>query len=194
VIDYHFYWIILFIQENYGGKVRDEVCICGNIQVRICIRPISLVDEPFLWEMLYQALHVPEGAQPFPRDIVRNPDIRRYAERWGQPGDVGFVAVDHADQHGVGAAWIRMLADKNKGYGYIDDITPELSVAVITEQRGKGIGTQLLTRLLDRAQEQWSSVSLSVSSDNPAVRLYERMGFEVLRSNAGSLTMAKRFR
>jgi hypothetical protein len=42
------------------------------------ILPLTKVDEPFLWEMLYHALYVPEGNPPFPKDIVNNPDIAKY--------------------------------------------------------------------------------------------------------------------
>jgi len=28
-------------------------------------------DQPFLWEMLYHSLHVPEGSPPFPCEIIK---------------------------------------------------------------------------------------------------------------------------
>ena len=75
--------------------------------VMIEIRPLTLADEPFLWGMLYQALYVPEGHSPFPREIVQKPEISRYIQGWGKADDVGFVALD--DGKPVGAVWLRLM-------------------------------------------------------------------------------------
>ena len=61
------------------------------------IRRLTAEDEQFLWEMLYAALHVPEGQPPFSREVVNEPGIARYVLHWGKGGDTGFVAVDAAD-------------------------------------------------------------------------------------------------
>jgi ribosomal protein S18 acetylase RimI-like enzyme len=162
--------------------------------LNVPIRPLTPADEPFLWEMLYQALFVPPGEEPFPRDILSQPEISRYARDWGQPHDLGFVAT--ADDRAVGAAWLRLLIGENKGFAYVDDHTPELSIAVSPEYRGQGIGRQLLERLLDaaRARGRYSAVCLSVDARNPAARLYRRLGFKVVKTSGRSLTMVKDLR
>jgi L-amino acid N-acyltransferase YncA len=86
------------------------------------------------------------------------------------------------------------MTKDNAGYGYVDDDTPELSIAVLPQHRGRGIGTQLLTDLLREAQTRYKAVSLSVSADNPAPEMYERAGFEVVTKEAASLTMIKELR
>ena len=83
------------------------------------------------------------------------------------------------------------MTKDNAGYGYVDDDTPELSIAVLPQHRGRGIGTQLLTDLLREAEKRYKAVSLSVSSDNPALRMYERAGFKVVTKEEASLTMIK---
>ena len=155
----------------------------------VTIRSLTAADEPFLWEMLYQALYIPEGADPFPRDIVRLPEISRYAEGWGRFDDLGFVGV--IDETCAGATWTRLLKGANKGYGYVDETTPELTIAVAAAFRGRGIGTKLLSRLLAEAKNSYRAVSLSVSADNPALRLYQRFGFEIVATRGDSLTMIK---
>jgi ribosomal protein S18 acetylase RimI-like enzyme len=155
------------------------------------IRRLIPGDEAFLWEMLYQAIYVPEGKPAPPREIVRLPELARYVRGWGDAGDCGFLASDAATSQAVGAAWLRLLAGTNRGFGYVDDATPELSIAVLPEYRGRGIGTQLLVHLLESGCG-YSTVSLSVSVGNPAIRLYERFGFEVVGDNGVSLTMRRR--
>ena len=95
----------------------------------------------------------------------------------------------------LGAAWLRLLTGDNKGYGYVDDLTPELCISVLPESRGMGIGTQLLNQLFENVQHRYLAVSLSVSEENPALRLYRRLGFEVVNATSGqlhgSLTMKK---
>lgn len=71
----------------------------------------------------------------------------------------------------------------------MDDGTPELSIAILPEHRGQGVGRQLLTRLLASARLRYPAVSLSVDARNPAVRLYEHLGFWVVETNGHSLTM-----
>ena len=153
------------------------------------IRPLTQADEPFLWQMLYQALCVPPGADPFPPEIINEPEIARYVRQWGRDGDAGFVAIDETTRQPFGAAWMRLFTAADKGYGYVDDQTPELSVALFSEYRNLGIGTELLNYLIEAARERWPGLSLSVSTDNPAIRLYERLGFEVISESGSSLTM-----
>jgi ribosomal protein S18 acetylase RimI-like enzyme len=156
------------------------------------IRPAVQADEPFLWEMLYQSLYVEEGDAPFPRDVVNHPHLARYVEGWGRAGDIGFVAVDSDGRQPIGAVWSRLPVGENKGFAYVDDATPELSIAVLPEHRGKGIGTHLLNHHLEAAQKTYEAVSLSVSPKNPVRRLYERLSFEVVEVRGTHPVMRKK--
>ena len=155
------------------------------------IRSLDQRDEPFLWDMLYQALYVPEGQEPFPKDIVYQPDIAKYVSEWGKDGDKGCIAVDESSLQSMGAGWVRLFTKENKGYGYVDDEIPELSIAILPAYRNQGIGTKLLNALINDASRRHQALSLSVSVDNPAVRLYERLGFETVDQNGASMKMVK---
>jgi len=61
--------------------------------MNIDLRPLLPSDQPFLWEMLYQALYVAPGSPPFVRAILDDPDIACYLKGWGRPGDWGLLAV-----------------------------------------------------------------------------------------------------
>ena len=157
----------------------------------ISIRTLTPRDEPALWEMCYHALYVPEGHPPYPPDIIYQPEISRYVAGWGRPGDQGVVAF--SDTMSTGAAWLRLLTGTERGYAYVDDMTPELSIAVLPEYRGKGIGSQLLTRLLGNAKSHFSGICLSVHVDNPARHLYQRFGFEAVKEESSSVVILKRW-
>ncbi len=156
------------------------------------IRQLTADDESFLWTALYHALHVPPGADSLPPEVVRQPDLARYVSGWMQrPGDFGFVAEVNGEP--VGAAWVRRWPSSDRGYGFVDQATPELSMALLPGHRGRGIGTALLRRLLAEAARDSEAVSLSVSESNAALRLYERFGFAVVgEPEGGSVTMLKR--
>jgi ribosomal protein S18 acetylase RimI-like enzyme len=124
---------------------------------------------------------------------VQRPELARYAEGWGRSDDIGFAAVDERSRQPIGAAWSRLLTGANKGYGHIDDTTPELSVAIEPPYRGRGIGTALLAALMKEAELRYRAISLSVARDNAAARLYRRLGFEIVRASGGAMTMRKGF-
>lgn len=62
----------------------------------------------------------------------------------------------------------------------VQPIADVQTIAVVPEREGQGIGTRLLTMLVDAARERgMADVMLEVRSDNPRARaLYERFGFE----------------
>jgi ribosomal protein S18 acetylase RimI-like enzyme len=155
------------------------------------IRPLVAADQLFLWEMLYQSLYVAGGDAPFERSILEQPEIARYAAEWGRADDCGLVAVDGKNLP-LGAIWLRLLVGAEKGYGYIDERTPELAMAVLPAYRGQGIGSSLLTRLIALAGDSYEQICLSVAAENPALRLYERFGFETVKTCGATPTMRKR--
>jgi ribosomal protein S18 acetylase RimI-like enzyme len=157
----------------------------------IAIRPTTATDEPILREMLYHAIYVPSGGAPPLRAILDRPELNRYVDRWGKSDDLGFIA--EVGGQPIGAAWLRLMAGEGRGYGYVNDETPVLSMAVLPDRRGRGIGTRLLTHLLGEAARRYRAVSLSVAADNPARRLYERHDFAIIDENGNTLTMIRHF-
>lgn len=146
-----------------------------NGEVNCELRAATTFDEPFLWEMLYLALFVRPGEPPHPRSVLSDSRVARYVKGWGtRAGDSGFIAV--VDGTPVGAAWLRCFSSSEPGYGFVDERTPELTIAIVPAWRVKGIGSLLMERLLQRVR----AASLSCDPANPAWRLYLRFGFEPL--------------
>ena len=141
-------------------------------------------DVPFLRDMLHHAYYWRENA-PEMEDLP----VSRYVLGWGRRGDASVVAIE--DAWPVGAAWYRLFTRDRRGYGFVDDQTPELAIAVVPNARGKGVGAALLEALLDRARaEGHETISLSVDRNNAgAIGLYERYGFERVGEEDDSVTM-----
>ena len=149
--------------------------------------PLSASDEPFLWEMLYQALYVPPGKPAFPREILKDPDIACYVQGWGRPGDWGLLALQ--GETPAGAIWLRQWSGVEKGYGFVSPDIPELSIALLPEFRNRGLGTRMLETAISMAKERVHGLSLSVVEESPARRLYEHLGFRKVGKVMESLVM-----
>jgi ribosomal protein S18 acetylase RimI-like enzyme len=152
------------------------------------IRPLTPADEPLLWDMLHQALQTSEGAPS--RDILKRPEYSRYVEDWGREGDTGFVVSDKNSTEVLGAVWYRIAAPAAKGRAEQAEPTPELAFAVKSGQRKRGLGAALLTQLV-KANPHHSAISIRASAKNPAVRLYERFGFQIVSDTGGTVTMRR---
>ena len=155
------------------------------------IVPAEVADLPFLRRMLYEAAFWrAEQDRPPLDDALIQPELAVYLDGWGRHGDVGLIA--HIAERPAGAVWVRNFDRDRHGYGYLDDRTPELTLAVAPPYRRRGIGGQLLARLLaDPRLWDTARVSLSVEADNPAVSLYEHAGFEVVEEDGGAMTMVR---
>ena len=147
------------------------------------IRRGGAQDLRFLRDMLHHAYYW--------RERVPGSLVSRYVRGWGRPGDTAVIALDGGFP--VGAAWYRVFTAEEPGYGFVDEQTPELAIAVVPSQRGKGVGEQLLLALIERARQAGhTSLSLSVEPGNPARKLYERHGFRVVDEGAEAWTMVAR--
>ena len=144
-------------------------------------------DVRFLRDMLHHAYYWRE------RNPADGPGpAARYIKGWGRPGDTVLIAVD--DGFPVGAAWYRLFRKEQPGYGFVDEETPELAIAVVPSRRGRGIGDALLEALSERARaDGHSALSLSVERGNAALEtFYGQHGFAVVgEGDEQSVTMRR---
>ncbi|MDD2475755.1 MAG: GNAT family N-acetyltransferase [Dysgonamonadaceae bacterium] len=85
------------------------------------------------------------------------------------PSFGGFILVSYIDDMIVGAVVVNQTGMK--------DYIPEnilVYIAIHKDHRGKGLGKQLVQKTIDLAE---GNIALHVEPDNPAKRLYERIGF-----------------
>ena len=93
----------------------------------------------------------------------------------------------HYEQYYPQAAFLVIERDgKPIGRIYIDRGTDEIclvDIALIPEARGKGLGRELIEEILDEARQTGKRVAIHVERFNPAMRLYERLGFKAVEEN-----------
>ena len=146
----------------------------------VLLRKGGAQDVRFLRDMLHHAYYW--------RERVPGSLVSRYVRGWGRPGDTALIALENGFP--VGAAWFRLFAAAEPGYGFVDEATPELAIAVVPSKRGHGVGDDLLSALIQKAQSAgYGRLSLSVEPGNPARKLYERHGFEVVDEGDEAWTM-----
>ncbi len=158
--------------------------------MNIKLKNITKNNYNFLREMLYEAICVPESEKPLPKSIIYEPDLIKYINNWGREGDIGLIAEYKKEM--IGAIWVSIFPEDQKGYGFIDEKTPEISMAVKRQYRNKGIGTKLMLSIIDKIKKQgYNAISLSVDKKNRALDLYNRFGFEIFEELETSYTMRK---
>jgi ribosomal protein S18 acetylase RimI-like enzyme len=140
------------------------------------------------WALFQAVAWDPERALPPYEDTIEHAELARYHRGWGRPGDLGVLA-SRGDEI-VGVALCRLFTERDHGHGFVDDETPELAVAVADGQRGGGIGTLLMNELAEAARSAgFARLSLSVDAENPALRLYERLGYRELERDEDGVRM-----
>jgi GNAT superfamily N-acetyltransferase len=175
----------------------------------VVLRRGGTQDVRFLRDMLHHAYYW--------RERVPGSLVSRYVRGWGRLGDTALIALENGFP--VGAAWYRVFTGDEPGYGFVDEETPELAIAVVPSKRGHGIGDEpgygfvdeetpelaiavvpskrghgigdeLLQELIAKAKAAgYGRLSLSVEPGNPARKLYERHGFEIVDEGAEAWTM-----
>ena len=160
-----------------------------NSVEKIVIREIKAEELSILDDMLFEAVYLPEGAKPYPKDIIKSPEINVYIDGFGNRKDDYCLIADLNGQI-IGAVWVRTLADKIKGYGNIDDKTPEFAISLLKEFRSLGIGTKLMQQMIEHLKKQeYAQASLSVQKENYAVKMYQKLDFEIISENKDDYLM-----
>ncbi|MBN1315329.1 MAG: GNAT family N-acetyltransferase, partial [Anaerolineales bacterium] len=132
-------------------------------------------DMQFMKEMLYEAVYWrPNLNKPSIEEGLADPGVRNALDDWGErDGDTAVIAL--VDAKPAGAAWYRFYDDEKNIRGYLDETIPAIVIAVHGNYRRRGIGEKLIEWLIDHAKkENIRKISLMVSKDNVAIKLYRK--------------------
>lgn len=149
----------------------------------IIIREIKQSELGILGDMLYEAIYQPDKNNLIPRSVLNIPEVNAYICNFGKKKDDYCLVADCKGKI-VGAVWVRIISGDIKGYGYVDDYTPEFAISLFDEHRNQGVGFRLMTAMIDYLRKSgYKQVSLNVKKENYAVKLYHKMGFEVIKDD-----------
>ena len=145
--------------------------------MKYTIREMTAQEYPLLDDFLYEAIYVPEGVDPPSKSIITAPELQVYVKGFGASKD-DFALVAEVENKIIGAVWVRIMND----YGHIDDKTPSLAISLYKKYRGQGIGSSLIKEMLSLLQvHDYKCVSLSVQKANYAAKLYQKIGFRIIK-------------
>jgi ribosomal protein S18 acetylase RimI-like enzyme len=137
---------------------------------KIDFRPISEKDQTFLYS-LYASTREDELAQTGWTNFEKENFLRQQ-----------FVAQHEFYKEQFSHAQFQIIQIENKAIGrlYIDHRKDEIrliDIALLPEYRNQGIGNSLLKDIIKDATKAKKPVRIHVERYNPAMHLYERLGF-----------------
>jgi ribosomal protein S18 acetylase RimI-like enzyme len=140
------------------------------------LRPITQEDQPFLYH-LYASTREEEMA------LVG----------WSQVDQEAFLAMQFQAQHTFyqeqfAGAQFDIIECEGAPIGrlYVDRRVDEIriiDIALLPAYRGQGIGSHYMRQLLAEGQELGIPIRIHVEANNPAMRLYKRLGFRKVDTN-----------
>lgn len=139
------------------------------------IRKMQSNEYPLLEDFLYQAIYQPDKSNLAPRSIINKPELQIYIKDFGTKND-DYCFCAEVENKVVGAVWVRNI----NGYGSVDNNTVEFAISVFSEYQKMGIGTALMNKMIEHLEKlNYSKASLAVQKKNYAVRMYQKVGFEI---------------
>ena len=147
------------------------------------IREIKANEIEQLENMLYEAIYQPDEQNLIPRSVLKIPEVFAYIKDFEKLKD-DYCLVAECRGEIIGAVWVRIISGETKGYGYVDDETPEFAISLFKEYRNRGIGTDLMKKMIACLKEKkYAQTSLNVKKENYVARLYTKLGFEIIGEN-----------
>jgi GNAT superfamily N-acetyltransferase len=158
--------------DRLTGRDAPPLTLSAPLQAAgVSLRRVTSADRPFL-QHLYRLVRWDEFAAAAWPDAMKAAfldsqfELQRRGYEAGHP-DGEFYVVRHGETP--------------IGRLYLDRSAPDLElveISLLPEWRGKGLGAAFLALLQDEVRAgRCERVRLSVTPDNPARRLYRRMGF-----------------
>lgn len=176
-----------FSVDNTAFEVKPNETFF-EVNMDYTIRKMQSYEYPLLDDFLYQAIYQPDKSNLAPKSIINKPELQIYIKDFGTKKD-DYCLCAEVENKVVGAVWVRNI----NGYGNVDDNTVEFAISVFDEYQKMGIGTALMKKMLEHLTElNYQKASLAVQKENYAVRMYQKVGFEIACENEQEYIMIHR--
>ncbi len=136
------------------------------------LRPATPSDLGFCW--------------PIYRDAMK--PLTEAVSQWNEAAQLKLIEQAVAD---TGTSILRR-DEADAGWLQVEETRHVLLLKqpfLLPAARNRGLGTRFLTSMKERAERKRKDLTLEVMSNNPARRLYERLGFKVVATANGKITM-----
>ena len=132
-----------------------------NVGAQICFRSADPADFNYCANLYFA------GMEYTTRELGLDPSCRmtNFRQRWAA-GETRIIV-----REGMDVGWVQSRIEGNS-----------IFVAQLFVERscqGRGIGTHVMACILDEAARAGRGVTLGVVKTNPALQLYERLGFRI---------------
>ena len=158
--------------------------IVGRQVEEVTLRPVGDDDRPLLLRVY---------AESREEELAQVP--------WSAEQKAAFLRQQFEAQHAwwqdhySGASFdLVLVGGRPAGRLYVDEWAREIrivDISLLAEHRGRGVGTQLLRGVLARGDIGGKPVSIHVERMNPALRLYQRLGFRLVEDKGVYLLMER---
>lgn len=140
---------------------------------RVSLRPVTSEDEGFL-RLVYAEGRREELAQvAWPEGALEAFVSQQFAAQSAHYTEANYPGAEYSvielDGEPVGRLYVHRGGSEIR----------VMEIGLMPAARGRGIGTGLLQGILDEGQATGRMVSMHVEKFNPALRLYERLGFQI---------------
>jgi len=136
------------------------------------LRSSAASDFAFCWPIYREAM------QPLTEMVTQwnEPAQRRIVELAVADAGTSILKAESGD-----AGWLQVQETR-----YVVELK---QLYIVPALRNRGLGTSFLTWMKERADRKRKELTLEVMSNNPALRLYERMGFKPVTTANNKITM-----
>lgn len=134
------------------------------------VREAKASDRSFMTLMLLEAAKASFNVINI-QDLPNHPDTEMYINEWPKTGEIGFIA--HSEGKPIGAVWLRIFPNP---VHLANCVSPELTIAISSKHRRKGVASLLLNSIYEAASKAGiKEIILGVHHKNdPALNLYHR--------------------
>jgi len=146
----------------------------------VSLRSVQPDDDEFLYELFSQTID--DGFMSFnltQRDAILRLQFKAQLETYKAEFPLAEHQIIMLEDQAIGRVMVERTSTEHRG----------VDIALLRDYRSGGIGTMLIGELLDEAGRAGKPFRISVVRSNPALHLYDRLGFKTIGETPSHLLL-----